>query len=153
MGHGKKINFLVFFWFFLHTFTFKKLSIKLLFTYIYLPNICRGEPGMLGGIFFPGGYPPIARCGRLGRCFPRSQCIPGIFLCHGMSPGAVGSQGKGNSHDCYTQGCAQLSSDAGMPPRTPLITQNPTITHPNYLSIFGTPSRPILLGSSPPLGH
>ena len=56
----KKKEFLIFFSAFFqifpHIFILKKVSIKLLFTYIHVPNICRSEPTMLG-IFSERGCP------------------------------------------------------------------------------------------------
>ena len=50
------IFFSAFFRFFPHIFILKKVSIKLLFTYIHVPNICGSEPAMRG-IFSGQGCP------------------------------------------------------------------------------------------------
>ena len=60
-----------------------------------------------------------------------------------MSPGAVGSQGEGDSHDRYTWEPTRSSWDAGVLPRIVPITQT---GYSSILGIPGEPRMPVLLG-------
>ena len=71
--------FIFIFLFFPHLFIFKKVvHLTAIYLYVYLPNICGWVPGIPGYfIFIFGG--PNSRVWQVGRYFPRSRRIPGIF--------------------------------------------------------------------------